>query len=88
VIQWNTQWHTRQRMRKQEHLTRLEQQRLLEAQRDLSWLKEYQNMVKNFLLEQDTNNALDHEYKTNLPKQRLSRDSQHRSWDGYNWTIV
>ena len=75
-------------VRNQEHLTRLEQKRLLEAQRGLSWLKEYQNLVKNFLLEGDTRNALDYEYKTNLPKKRLSRDSQHRSWDGYKWTIV
>ena len=88
MTQWNNQWHTHQRVRNQEHLTRLEKQRLLEAQRDLNWLKEYRNMVKNFLLEGDTSNALDHEYKTNLPKRRLSRDSQHRSWDGYNWTIV
>jgi hypothetical protein len=55
---------------------------------DLIWWRDYSDRVSTILREQDTSNALDHEYKTNLPKQRLSRDSQHRSWDGYNWTIV
>jgi hypothetical protein len=56
--------------------------------RDIIWWRDYSDRVSTILQEQDTSNALDHEYKTNLPKQRLSRDSQHRSWDGYNWTIV
>ena len=56
--------------------------------RDIIWWRDYKDRVSAILQEQDKSNALDHEYKTNLPKQRLSIDSQHRSWDGYNWTIV
>ena len=71
---------------KQQHLIRKAQWKEIEARRDLIWVKEHLSLIRNTLL--DASNALDHEYKTNLPKQRLSRDSQHRSWDGYNWTIV
>ena len=71
---------------KQRRLIRKAQQKEIEARKALIWVKEYQSLVRNILL--DTSNTLNYEYKTNLPKQRLSRDSQHRSWDGYNWTIV
>ena len=71
---------------KQRRLIRKAQQKEIEARKALIWVKEYQSLVRNILL--DASNTLNYEYKTNLPKQRLSRDSQHRSWDGYNWTIV
>ena len=32
---------------------------------------------------------LDHDHKTHFPdRDRLSRDSQHRVWDGYDWEII
>ena len=71
---------------KQRRLIRKAQQKEIEARKALIWVKEHQSLVRNILL--DASNTLNYEYKTNLPKQRLSRDSQHRSWDGYNWTIV
>jgi hypothetical protein len=54
-----------------------------------SMSNENKRMLRDFLLGQTTRGFFDYEYKTYLPEvDRLSRDSQHRAWNGYVWEII
>lgn len=60
------------------------------ARYDFRWISDKKKrMLRDFLLGQTTRGFFDYEYKTYLPEvDRLSRDSQHRAWNGYTWEII
>ena len=63
------------------------------VRRDFNWLGNGERLetvlavLHNRLI--PVTGVLDHEHKTHCPERdRLSRDSQHRVWDGYDWEIL
>ena len=60
------------------------------ARYDFRWISDKKKrMLRDYLLGQATRDFFDYEYKTYLPEvDRLSRDSQHRAWNGYAWEII